>query len=347
MANSTIILGLAKTGTTGQYKLIKQSTRARFGDVLAVFEPNRRALMKSLALAATRGEPVVTKVMMAREADLLVPYRAFSKRVMVVRDPRDMIVSFMLFRPMLLDKSLPPQELSRRFNRFLDAIRARVEGGGESVCSIHALANQLKAGGVNWHRIADLMERKIQLQAETSFHVSTYEDFVNGSLDGLLDYLDAKADADPALTEIKQGADTSSDWLSHISRSGRTGEWRSWFTKDDINFFRPLLARYMNHFGYEDDWDISERSVIAPESTVDYLEKKFAQLTSQMSAVQRTVKEDGMVEADLPLITQKADDGDIGCIHSLIKFHAARGEEGAREADHWRHKAALLGQPPV
>jgi len=343
--NSTIILGLAKTGTTGQYKLVKQITRERYGDVLAVFEPNRRALMKSLAIAAVKGEPVVTKVMMAREADLLVSYRAFSKRVMVVRDPRDMIVSFMLFRPMLLDKNLPEQELSRRFNRFLDAIRARVQGGSESVCSIHALANQLRAGGVNWHRIAELMERKMQLQSETSFHVSTYEDFVGGSLDGLLDYLDARAPADPAAPGINPGADTSSDWLSHISRSGRTGEWRSWFTKDDINFFRPLLSRYMNHFGYQDDWDISGASPIAPESTVDYLEKKFAQLTSQTSAVQRTVNEDGMVEADLPLITQKADDGDIGCIHSLIRFHAQRGADGAQQVDHWQHKAALLGQP--
>lgn len=343
MAESCIIIGLAKTGTTGQYKLAKRIYRERFGDILSVFEPTRRPIMKNIAIAARNDEAVVTKVMMAKEAEVLVPYGPFDNRIMVVRDPRDMVVSFLLFRPMLLQKTLPDDVLAKRFRQYYDEIQKRLDGGDRSVFEIHDLANRLHAGAVNWHRIADLMTRQLELEKQHEFFVSKYEDFVSGNREELHRLLGA----DEAILDAMKMRETKregSDWLAHISRSRSSGEWRKWFTPQDVDFFRPLFADYMQHFGYNDDWDLDCAGSIDPATSTEYLEKKFLQLTTQQKTIYDTASGSEITSDTVDLVIRKADDGDVKCMRNLVGYYSAQGEGGLQAAEKWRQKAALLGE---
>ncbi|WP_417525632.1 sulfotransferase domain-containing protein [Marinovum sp.] len=338
MNKSIVMIGLAKTGTTGQYNLVKNELKREASNVLSVFEPTRRTTMRSLGQAAHSGETVVTKVMMAREEELLTPYKLFSKRVMIVRDPRDMVISFLMFRPMLLKRTLPEDELKQRFSVFVDSIRERVEGGKKSVYELHRLSDSLGAGVVNWHRISDLMERQVLLLKEHKFFVSKYEEFVEKRYSNLWDYLDFAEYSDANEKSV-----SSSEWLSHITRSKKSGEWRSWFTDEDLNFFRPIFSRYMDRMGYDDDWERGDASKIDTSTTIDYLEKKFTKLGKQSNHLASVFENGKLDDSTLPSVLDRADDGDSRCIKLLVDYYRDKGSAASDQFEYWNRKSRLLG----
>ena len=131
--------------------------------------------------------------------------------------------------------------------RFLDAIREKeADPSSRSLQRLYRLAGELGLGSSGYRGFIRTLDKTVQIDNQASYSRSRYEDFVDGHLDGLSDYLGVRV-------TNHEAADDS--WLSHITRSKGYGDWRHWFRDDDVEFFRPLLGGYMDHFEYS-DWEL-------------------------------------------------------------------------------------------
>lgn len=51
------------------------------------------------------------------------------------------------------------------------------------------------------------------------------------------------------------------------------GDWRHWFTENDVDFYKPAYTPYMEDVGYDCvDWNISPEPVIEPEFSSEYMQ---------------------------------------------------------------------------
>ena len=57
-------------------------------------------------------------------------------------------------------------------------------------------------------------------------------------------------------------------------RKKAVGDWRHWFTEEDVDLFKPAYLPYMELIGYDcDDWALSEHPVIEPEYSSMYIQR--------------------------------------------------------------------------
>jgi hypothetical protein len=57
----------------------------------------------------------------------------------------------------------------------------------------------------------------------------------------------------------------------HVTRSKRHGQWRHWFTPEDVASFRPLMEPYLRQYGYSTDWTLAPDPVIRPDEASEYV----------------------------------------------------------------------------
>lgn len=64
--------------------------------------------------------------------------------------------------------------------------------------------------------------------------------------------------------------------FTRTARSMTYGNWKNWFTQDDVIFFRPLLENSLQKLGYMvDDWSINSPQTIDPQTSSQYMIKIF------------------------------------------------------------------------
>lgn len=270
-----IIVGLAKSGTTALCFKIGNS----LNDPFILVEPP--SWDKTLARRWRRwrrrhGSDVVAKLVIGKgsgddpppENDgshvvtgvpLLQDYASFDqfdKKVMIVRDPRDVVVSHLLYRAgyhVLWNRS------RLDIHKYLDLLR-RKESAPQSVSILPLLAPSLDMA---YFRIAFDATIAFRQEHQDYFFI-TYEDFICGHLAPLEAYLEV-----PLL-----GAAEVGHMYSRVARTKASGSWRKWFSQEDVEFFKPLLAPYMATFGYDsEDWEVGKSEPIPSIEGSDYVKK--------------------------------------------------------------------------
>ena len=250
-----LIVGEGKSGTTA----LLRSVSSAIGEPNELFEP----------VKMTEGdlEPqslVFKKLLLnwkANENDLL---GRFDKRIFIVRDPRDRLVSHLLYdaynKADLLNQSQREHWLS------VLARKTRNPAGMPFVRLINA-----------WWRLtrSDLMSHYVRsLDRSTGFNrrvgseffTLLYEDYVEGNFDAVNQYLGV--DLAPGVVK---------DSEARVSRSNTHGEWRRWFTDIDVEVFRPMTHEWQRLHGYDHrDWALLEPAPLDPATTVDYVSSLFA-----------------------------------------------------------------------
>jgi hypothetical protein len=320
-----VILGLAKTGSTGLYNNLKAALSQAGHDYYFMFEPTRPDQLHNIRRYAPR-MPLLTKVMIAREPDLELPYEHFTKRVTLVRDPRDMIVSFLLFRPFI--RADVPWE---KVEPFVAAIEAKErDPSARSVQSLHALADELGLASYRLERVVEYMERQEALIDRHQVFTVRYEDFIVGQLAGLNDYLGVEV----------EHRTTTSPWLDHILRAAGTGDWRHWLTPDDVNFYRPYVAPYMKRFEYADDWQLANEPVIDPSTASQYIAGKYRKRFAQQEERRRKLALDIDTPEQRTRVEQLAEDGNAQAMYRLAKALLDTRPEAAFRLV---HRAAVQG----
>ena len=91
-----------------------------------------------------------------------------------------------------------------------------------------------------------------------------YEDMVNRNFEALNQYLGFEVEAD---AEVPQ-----STGKAKVVRKKAFGDWRHWFTEEDVELFKPAYLPYMEIMGYDcDDWALSPAPCIEPKYSSRYM----------------------------------------------------------------------------
>jgi len=271
-----VIFGQYKTGTTGLFTKIRNSLPEAEREPRTLFEPreyrpeagddSRWVLAKTILKLVGHSERVKYS-----------SFLGFDRRIYLTRDPRDWLVSSALFlcqekpsvfgnrkstgwiQDYLRKKEAEPQRYPLK--ELLDYIFAlppstAPEAAAEATRRMQAFCMAFEKG---------LRDNYLRLR---------YEDFVDGRLESLSNYMEF---------DLKGDANVDRQY-AHVPRTCTHSDWKNWLTPEDEAFFRPYFEAYIREYGYESDWQSSERPRIDPAHGSRYVERVI-QLKRQSHAV--------------------------------------------------------------
>jgi hypothetical protein len=197
----------------------------------------------------------------------------YDRKIWIARDPRDTAVSRMLYRwhkwhrrtkkqyethlALVLKKEKDPASIP-----FFELCRYTGHNGSpRSVADVEAEER------VRYDRMYNFVK-----ELGDDWFLFTYEDMISENFTALNDYLgfEVKADGQVPQTTVK----------SKVLRKKATGDWRLWFTAQDVELFKPVFKNYMKLIGYDwNDWSLSENPVIEPEYSSVYIQNLMHKAT--------------------------------------------------------------------
>lgn len=251
-----LVVGEGKSGTTA----LMRSVAACLDEPTIVFEPPQ---IESHHLDAD--DVVIKKVLEGWRGNEYALAERFDKRLFIVRDPRDRLISHLLYDAYNRGPTLGPG----RRKKWLSLLEKKAaEPGAVSVQKMIQM----------WWRLThvDLMStyvrsldrgRAFQRQSGQSFFLVSYEDYVRGEFTDLRNYLGL---------ELEKGVVTKVE--SRVSRSQSSGAWRDWFTPIDVALFRPMTHRWLHETGGDkSDWELNDNPRIDRKTSVDYVSRLLDQ----------------------------------------------------------------------
>lgn len=316
MTTKISIIGIAKSGTSALYSSIKSELPA---PRRILFEPNNAA---ELAFVTSGNGNALTKIMFGALDGQKYDPALFTHRVAIVRDPRDTIISSILFRFNRL-KLLNNKKL---FSHLVSLFE-RKEADPRSI-SVHDILEA--AGKGEAHDMKDsfggLLSKYSGYLDREDQHVVTFDQMVTGDFDALNDYLGLTVLPPPPL----QG------WVSKISRKGTSGDWKNWFTPEDVAFFRPAMDPFITKYGFDPEWTLEAEPLIEPKYCSQYITR-----LSEARKVDPNLRSD--VGSDMDSLLSAAEDGKVNALMKLVDIYEA--EENAEETLKHCTQLADMGSP--
>jgi hypothetical protein len=226
-----LITGQGKTGTTALFASVRQALPA---STHCNFEPRRPEQIASVFDVAGAVD-TVSKVKLRYLLTASFDSSRFDRTVMLVRDPRDRLVSQLLYG--FYDFQVSDDRIG--FDRAYALLQGKVENP-ESI-GFYELAAALAELRGQPNTLGHRAERApIRFSREHQPFVAKYEDFVDGELDALDAWLGLR---------LVRNVDVG-DTHRRVERSRSYGEWRHWFTDADLVRMNADWARYFEVFGY-------------------------------------------------------------------------------------------------
>jgi hypothetical protein len=200
-----------------------------------------------------------------RKAEIgLNSFETFDKKILLIRDPRDWIISGALFLPqaykeiyndieaisnileLIHKKELSPKTVSfiEIMNKILSYSNKTVEDSIPELISGH-------------HRYIFDFEKKLN-----NYVRWRYEDMVENKSTEIEKYFGFK------FTK----SDRPDERFKHVPRTKSYGNWRDWFTPSDVEFFKPLMSEYIENYAYDMEWRLNLIQQINPEHASKYVE---------------------------------------------------------------------------
>ncbi len=193
----------------------------------------------------------------------------FDKKIMLVRDPRDLLISSMLysvrnssfysnkqrikeFIGILEKKETNPSEVS-----LIELIQARV---GVEKFDLEKWLNHFKV-------IFD--ERLNFYRKAGDYLICKYENLVNNNIKEIESFLGFSLMGDSVVDKS----------FNRVVRTKDYGDWENWFLEEDIRLFKPVFSDYMREFGYNDDWILPSRKIILPVHSSGYVKRIIKEVT--------------------------------------------------------------------
>ncbi|MDH3707223.1 MAG: sulfotransferase [Acidimicrobiia bacterium] len=253
-----LILGEAKSGTT----LLHRAVCDALGTTpdLEVFEPEDLT-----DVDLTPPDLVVKKLLGNLAGHEKDAFERFDKRVLLVRDPRDRMVSSLLYDIHGSAAELEPDKI----DAYVDLLRRKEQdpGGVPFLRLTHAYwrltgKDMLSALARSTQRVNDVLGRFAD-----QFHVIQYEDLVRGETDELARHLGL---------ELDEVSDVGPE-LQRVVRTKGSGDWQHWFTDKDLLWLRPMVSSTLRRLDYPRDWVLADEPVIDPEHCSRYVERLVAE----------------------------------------------------------------------
>ncbi len=190
----------------------------------------------------------------------------YDRKIWMARDPRDAAVSRMLYR---WHRGLRGQK--KQYQAHLDLLLKK-EKDPRSIPFVEICRY---SGHNGWPRTVEQVVEEEQHRNEEmakfvnelgdDWFLFTFEDMVDGKFDALNNYLGFEVLADAAVPSTSRH--------SKVIRKKASGDWRYWFTEEDVTLFKPAFTPYMELIGYDcNDWNLSPNPVIEPEYSSVYMQ---------------------------------------------------------------------------
>lgn len=243
-----VIAGAAKSGTTALYYALKQSLPQNYSHK---FEPRK--------YAPKRGEAGVLAKIIINSVDRIEDFDCFDKRIFLIRDPRDVVVSGVLYRIYNAREPIDQGELAHYLRG--------VEQKQRDPASISLVELQRRLSPLL--RLDSLAHHNREHRANDfgtlhpDYFIYKYEDLIAGRFDELEKYLGFTITFSGEVDAKHQ----------RVARTKETGGWRDWFTPADVAYYRPLFEESLVKYGYSLDWTLNPNPRIAPEHSTLYVQR--------------------------------------------------------------------------
>ncbi|MEM7167902.1 MAG: hypothetical protein AAF581_20790 [Planctomycetota bacterium] len=274
-----VIYGQAKSGTTTLNFRVKEAMEAQpgVGKVANIFEAIAREpdgdgfryRMKSGSQIREKQDTLV-KTLLPSGKDLGVKAEAaletfsdFDRKIYIQRDPRDRWVSGFFYKwfhghnpdadafaralRLTQHKEKHPNDLP--FYALLttdpDLVARWIEKEHARCEHVLSFVNDARAAG---------------------WHILRYEDLVDDKVSALNAYLGF---------EISATRDVGAEF-KRVARSLGYGDWRRWFTSDDVPVFRAMYSDLLEGLGYDiEDWALDDVTSLPSDQGSGYMAKLF------------------------------------------------------------------------
>jgi len=195
----------------------------------------------------------------------LKSFENFDKKILLIRDPRDWLVSSMLFIPQEIKEIYRNDEAT---GKILEVIREK----------------ELSPKSVSLLEIFDKILPSTDQTIEETISKIIFDNhnYIFGFEKGLNNYfrwnyekmIDNKNKAVERYLGFKLvKAANPDERFAHVPRTRSYGNWRDWFTPKDVDFFRPLMSEFINRYNYKQEWVLNSNPQINPEHASKYIER--------------------------------------------------------------------------
>jgi hypothetical protein len=196
----------------------------------------------------------------------------YDRKIWIARDPRDAAVSRMLYRWHKLcwwERGYTKKK--KQYLAHLDLVLKK-EQDPRSI-PFHVICRYAGYDGWPLNTEEVVEEERIRYQNMTAFvttlgedwYLFTYENMIAKNPSGLNEYLGFKVVDDAEVP--------SSTGKVKVVRKKSVGDWRHWFTEEDVELFKPAYLPYMELIGYDcNDWAPNPNPVIESKYSSDYMQ---------------------------------------------------------------------------
>ena len=265
------IFGQAKTGTSALYAKLREAMPP---DTDCYFEPDGaqvwrlRRLQLAEKLGLRRERPLLAKFLPFHldRHRFIAAFGAFDHAIQIVRDPRDRLVSALLY----WSYNTPLTRDTAAASAFITRIAAK-ERDPQSIALSELIADFTTLQGGDF----------------------AFEQWLTCYTKRAVTEPLAFADARPELTDYRYEALVAHDFtavtaatglalageadvgaqLQRVVRRKGFGDWRNWFTERDVALFQPALQPYLDRFYPQADWQLSDAPAIEPAHGSDYVRR--------------------------------------------------------------------------
>jgi hypothetical protein len=254
------IHGLGKSGTTALHNQLKHTL------------PKYKFYFEVNLFLNKNQKDVISKILTYQHFNYAYASQ-FDKRILMVRDPRDRVVSATLYAAW----NFIPFWNPKNGDKFLELVKQKEKDPNSvSMADLRECISGTKfVAPLLDHE--DTLIKTLKRWRELDYFTIKYEDYVDGKTEALEEYLGFK------LSENRDIPDEH----KRVARSKTYGEWKNWFTYSDITSFKPQMNKFMEKFGYNNDWlsdweeELNDKPVINPEYSSKYVEKLQKERTNE------------------------------------------------------------------
>ena len=247
-----VVFGLGKTGTTALFFKLKQAMAA---DTRWLFEP--RSFIPEPTLPAS----ILAKVLLGYNRDVdPTGFLAFDRLLFLTRDPRDTLVSRVLY-DIYNETTICADD--QKVNAFVDLLRRKeTDPPGTPLKDIIDVFDRMSQRPVLPRAVHDAgVALDFQRQNPRVFRYR-YEDLVRADYTTIEPYLGLTLSREIATVPVE---------FTRVARTKQAGNWRHWLTAADVAFFEPWFSPYLAFNGYSDDWTLASEPRIPREHCSDYV----------------------------------------------------------------------------
>jgi hypothetical protein len=255
-----VIIGQGKSGTTALFYALKQSLPENY---TCLFEPKTYA-------SGGEDHQVLAKVLL-NPTTQIEDFLAFDRKIFIVRDPRDTLVSRILYFVFNCDFVTDEGKTRRLIERF-----AYKQQAPASVTLLELIELFTELTGADFlHNIQSRHRAALAWQrTQPDVFIFPYESLVAQNFGALENYLGFRinfnGEVDPS--------------VQRVARTKGVGDWKNWFTPTDVEYFSEIFREYLIENGYDLNWQTNPNPVIPVEYSTEYVKRLIAEKKSLLAS---------------------------------------------------------------